>query len=183
MAIKTFTTGEVLTASDTNTYLANSGLVFVKSQTVGSGVAEVIVPDAFSADYDNYKIIYSNGVGSTTTDLRMRLGSTATGYAYGLIYLVNPFSSISILANNGTETTFPYIGGASTNGAAINVDLIDPFKTKYTYMNGTYLRDDVLATVQSGGQRSATSFTAFTITTGTGTITGGSITVYGYRKG
>jgi hypothetical protein len=28
MAIKTFTTGEVLTASDTNTYLANSGLVF-----------------------------------------------------------------------------------------------------------------------------------------------------------
>jgi hypothetical protein len=30
MAIKTFTTGEVLTASDTNTYLANAGLVFVK---------------------------------------------------------------------------------------------------------------------------------------------------------
>jgi hypothetical protein len=38
MAIKTFTTGEVLTASDTNTYLANSGLVYVKSQTIGSGV-------------------------------------------------------------------------------------------------------------------------------------------------
>jgi hypothetical protein len=27
MAIKTFTTGEVLTAADTNTYLANSGLI------------------------------------------------------------------------------------------------------------------------------------------------------------
>ena len=29
MAIKTFTTGEVLTASDTNTYLNNGGLVFI----------------------------------------------------------------------------------------------------------------------------------------------------------
>lgn len=53
MAIKTFTTGEVLTASDTNTYLANSGLVFVKSQTIGSAVTSVTVSDAFSATYDN----------------------------------------------------------------------------------------------------------------------------------
>jgi hypothetical protein len=33
MAIKTFTTGEVLTAADTNTYLANSGLVYVKTHS------------------------------------------------------------------------------------------------------------------------------------------------------
>jgi hypothetical protein len=57
MAIKTFTTGEVLTASDTNTYLANAGLVYVKSQTIGTGVSSVIVSDCFTTDYDNYKIV------------------------------------------------------------------------------------------------------------------------------
>jgi len=31
MAIKTFTTGEVLTAADTNTYLTNSGFQYVSS--------------------------------------------------------------------------------------------------------------------------------------------------------
>ena len=56
MAIKTFTTGEVLTAADTNTYLANSGLVLVKSQTIGTGVASVTISDAFSTTYDNYRI-------------------------------------------------------------------------------------------------------------------------------
>ncbi len=30
MAVKTFTTGEVLTAADTNTYLNNGGLVYIK---------------------------------------------------------------------------------------------------------------------------------------------------------
>jgi hypothetical protein len=61
MAIKTFTTGEVLTASDTNTYLANSGLVFVKSQAITSG-STVVVTDAFSSTYDNYRIVIDNGV-------------------------------------------------------------------------------------------------------------------------
>ena len=59
MAIKTFTTGEVLTAADTNTYLANSGLVYVKSQTIGSAVSSVNVTSAFSSTYDNYVITLS----------------------------------------------------------------------------------------------------------------------------
>ena len=36
MAIKTFVTGTVLTAADTNEYLANSGLVFVKGGTIAT---------------------------------------------------------------------------------------------------------------------------------------------------
>jgi hypothetical protein len=74
MAIKTFTTGEVLTAADTNTYLANSGLVYVASTTVGTGVSSVTVSSAFNSTYDNYKIIYSGGVGSVTTTISMSKG-------------------------------------------------------------------------------------------------------------
>ena len=42
MAIKTFTTGEVLTASDTNTYLANAGLVYITSTAVW--LVKTVVP-------------------------------------------------------------------------------------------------------------------------------------------
>jgi hypothetical protein len=70
MAIKTFTTGEVLTASDTNTYLANSGLVYIKSQTIREQLQVFRMTVAFSSDtYDNYKILICNG-GSTTVRTR-----------------------------------------------------------------------------------------------------------------
>ena len=80
MAIKTFTAGEVLNASDTNTYLANSGLVYIKQQTIGNLVPSVTVTDAFSADYDNYRVIVTGGVGSAAQAINLRLGASATGY-------------------------------------------------------------------------------------------------------
>ena len=60
MAVKTFTTGEVLTASDTNTYLNNGGLVYISGTTVGTGVSSVTVSSAFSSTYDNYRVIINN---------------------------------------------------------------------------------------------------------------------------
>ena len=59
MTYPTFTNGQVLPASDLNAI----GLWLVKSQTVGTGVSSVTVSNAFSADFDNYRIIYSGGVG------------------------------------------------------------------------------------------------------------------------
>ena len=58
MAVKTFTTGEVLTASNTNTYLANSGLVYIKEVAL-TGTA-VNITSCFSATYDAYQIVVSN---------------------------------------------------------------------------------------------------------------------------
>ena len=36
--------------------IGDVGLVFIKSQTIGSGVSSVTVNDAFSATFDNYII-------------------------------------------------------------------------------------------------------------------------------
>ena len=54
MAIKTFTTGELLTASDTNTYLANSGLVYVSSGTTAGTANTLAIATAFSSTYEHY---------------------------------------------------------------------------------------------------------------------------------
>jgi len=58
MAIKTFTTGEVLTASDTNTYLANAGLVHIKTATVTNATdSGTTWRSVFNGTYDSYRIV------------------------------------------------------------------------------------------------------------------------------
>ena len=81
MAIKTFTSGEILTAANTNEFLANSGLVFVKSQTIGATVPSVDVTDCFSATYDAYRVVVSGGAASAATNLRYQhIGAPVNGY-------------------------------------------------------------------------------------------------------
>jgi hypothetical protein len=182
MAVKTFTAGEVLTASDTNTYLANSGLVFVKSQTVGSAVATVTVSDAFSATYDNYKIVISSV--AAAGNCRITLGSTTTAYYGSLIFTRPNTSTISgDPTNNGAR--WEYGAVISTDSAGGSFELLGPFLSKKTIMNSLVSGStDATSPVGTfnGWLDNTTSYTAFTITISGGTMTGGTVTVYGYRK-
>jgi hypothetical protein len=180
MAIKTFTTGEVLTAADTNTYLANSGLVFVKEQTVGNAVTSVTVSDAFSATYDNYLIVLSGGASSGSTNLGLRLGSKATNYKSQLIY-ANWGATLTAFGNS-TSTSITYVANSDTTGMQGTIQVITPFLAKNTYASGTWSASGDTGTA-TGQTADTTSYTAFTMVVGGGTLTGGTITVYGYRKG
>jgi len=180
MAVKTFTS-EILTSADTNTYLANSGLVYVTSATVGTGVATVTVTGAFSATYDNYKIIYTGGT-STGGVVQMTLGAATTQYYSQLIYA--SYSGTTVLANvpDNNNSQWSFVGYGNTNFATVNVELTCPFKTTRTTMTSNYISDTNAGTVQ-GLLNDATSHTSFKFTAAGGsTLTGGTITVYGYRK-
>ena len=182
MAIKTFTTGEVLTAADTNTYLANSGLVYIKSQTVGSGVSSVTVSNAFSATYDNYLVQYVGGTHSTDVDLRLQLsGATGSDYQSGILYVA--WGAFTPNAASTTTTQFVWAGSASTNSSVMSAILLNPFLSKITYFtNGSW---DFASGIgfASGKHTLSTSYTGFVVFGGSGTMTGGTINVYGYRKG
>jgi len=181
MAIKTFSTGEILTASDTNTYLANSGLVYIKQQTVGSAVASVTVSDAFSATYDNYKIIWSGGTQSNDTNNQLRLGSTTTGYYGAFVYsLYSSATPLSVGDNN--ENAFRFAGGGASNSAACNIEIFNPFSSYRTRLTSTNVVYSTLAGMYNGVLADTTSYTAFTLLPSAGTLTGGIIYVYGYRK-
>ena len=179
MAIKTFTTGEVLTASDTNTYLANSGLVYVTSATIGSGVSSVTVSNCFSSTYDNYRIIYSGGVGTASPQaLQIKMGSTAAGYYNALSYVSYSTGATSTaVVNNGSQ--WSYVGEASSALTWVCIDVLNPFLTKYTQFGGSYVGS--VAGNCGGYLADTTSYTAFSLISPT-TLTGGTITVYGYRK-
>jgi len=182
MAVKTFTS-EVLTSADTNTYLANSGLVYVTSATIGSAVSSVTLNSCFNSTYDAYKIVIAGGTSSTDANLALKLGASATGYYASKLLLVYATNGTFFVCDNNAAswTQASFAIGAGT-GLDMNVDLQNPFLAKYTYMSG-YLNAATLGGPQSGVHQVATSYSSITITPSAGTLTGGTVTVYGYRLG
>lgn len=182
MAVKTFTSGEVLTASDTNTYLANSGLVYITSTTVGTAVTSVAVNNCFSSTYDNYRITYAGGTCTATTSLSIQLGSSTASYYSSFPYTSWTSSSGGSVLPNNNAANWKYVGAGDPDQTLLCIDLFSPNLAKHTRFMGTYVRDDIGGPVY-GHHEVATAYTGFTmIVDFVGTITGGIITVYGYRK-
>jgi hypothetical protein len=178
MAIKTFTDNTSLPASDINTYLTNSGLVYIKEQTVGTGVASVTVSDAFSATYNNYLILDNGGSMSVDTAYRLTFGASATLYYGVMIYGSFLGGAVSNAAGNNLAYV-EFAGGSQTRNGYIEVQ--SPFLAKNTEIRARIRYGTVYGTsVALHGDPS--SFSSFTLTPASGTMTGGTISVYGYRK-
>jgi hypothetical protein len=184
MAIKTFTAGEVLTAADTNTYLANSGLVYITSATVGSGSSTVSVTNCFSSTYNNYKITWIGGVSVGAEALALNLLPTSvtgwnTSYYQHLAYGTYAGVSTPLFTNNLSKWT--YVGEITTvNKTTINFELFAPNLAQWTGFSNAYNGGGGAGT-GAGVHQIASAFTGFTISGGSN-FSGGTITVYGYRK-
>jgi hypothetical protein len=179
MSFPSFSAGEVLTAADMNAV----GLWLVKTQTVGTGVASVTVTDAFNANFDHYRVIYQGGVGSTAQAMVMTLGASTTGYYAGYLSVLYGSDTLGYVRNNNSASWD--IGGSYPNGNSLDVTLFNPQKAVRTGMNNMgridYRTAGAAHTSGSGIHDSATAFTSFTLTV-TGTMTGGTIRVYGLRN-
>ncbi len=179
MAIKTFTAGEVLTAADTNTYLTNSGLVYIKEQAVPASGSSFTVTSAFSATYDNYRIVFTNIGGTTDMSAYITIGgSTGSTYASGGRYI--PYSATAsgeVKTNANAQGVWIGINGAGFSG---EIDVFSPFtatSTNFVGLTSCFNCGNYVA----GHDTNAASSTAFTITI-SGTLTAGICTVFGYRK-
>lgn len=178
MGYPTFVLGDKWEPTDANAV----GLWLVKTQTVGTAVSSVQVTGAFSANYDSYKIIYTGGVSSAATQIDMQLGSTTTAYyntlQYGASYTTPTPSGIG--NNNGSKWTF--LGWSeAANGGVVECEIHQPFLNKWTFFRSAFMAT-TNAGSNGGVQQSTTSFTAFTLLPASGTLTGGTIRVYGYRN-
>ena len=177
MADQTFTSGQVLTAAQMTTLQSNIGLTFIKSQTIGSGVSSVVVSDAFSSSFEKYKIVVNGGVGNASQAILMVLGGGAAVYDYVLSY-VNYATGGVTTANGTSQTSYGFVGESSANGNTVDLDILNPFLAKTTFFFGAYIGG--VAGFCAGQLRNTVSYTAFTLSVG-GTMTGGTISVYGYR--
>jgi hypothetical protein len=183
MAIKTFSDGNSLPATDINTYLTNAGLVYVTSASVTSG-STFTFNNCFTSTYDNYRLVLSNfkstAFASLSFNLRVSGTNSATGYQQGLMYIL--FSSAAgnfTATTTGTSWTAP---AATNTSPPVNgtMEIYQPAIATQTGLLGHYQGFDA-TTFTGGSHTSATAYDGFQLTS-SGTFTAGTVTVYGYRK-
>jgi hypothetical protein len=157
------------------------GSWLVKTQTIGNAVSSVTVTGAFTSDYDNYLITVSGGVSSAAaTVLNLKLGATVTGYYYSLLYTIyNATPAATAGANVGA---WDYAGTGQTTGLSADIRLSSPFLTKPTTYRASVENSTFFAGTTNGYLNNTTSYTSFIIAPASGTLTGGTIRVYGLRN-
>ena len=168
-------------AEDVETVVAKTGLWLVKTQAVGATpVPSVVVTNAFNADYDNYRIVWSGGSGSAVDWIYMTLNN-ASGLSYGY--------GASFVQYGGTPGT-PNSSGDSKwwvgiygSTFSISLDVYQPYATSTTSFT-SQSASNAYSVVSGGYNSNSASHTDFTFTAaGVGTsFTGGTIRVYGYNN-
>ena len=158
-------------------------LTLVSTTTIGTAVASVTVTGAFSATYDNYlvKVVGVETTSNVTTRMKIN-GSTGTTY-----------QTAGYFINYGTATltaSAPAINSNGWNIAEFNstndnnccdVEVFRPFLSTRTSATSHSQSDGLNSSFHSRDTNAASS-TDFTIIPATGTLTGGTIYVYGYAK-
>ena len=183
MAVKTFTT-EVLTSADTNTYLANSGLVYVTSATIGTTVSTVTVTNAFNSTYSDYRVVIS-GVSFSGADNDARVKFEAALSTYNWAGTYQTYSTPTTITGTGAANSSGGITIAATETSgnfSCAFDVQRPALASFTVVTGTHANDSY-RTTYSGCMNTATAYTDLIFNTSSGTMTGGTIKVYGYRNG
>jgi hypothetical protein len=160
------------------------GLRLIKTQTVGSAVASVVVPDVFSAAYDDYKIIYTGGAASSgAVHMYMTIGTITSGYFSSGVYQ-SATSATQVTYNLPNAGVFlPGLGSFFYMRHEIEVS--SPFKVAAKTINSRNANYDNVNSVGGtawGITVANTSSTYFSLSMATGTMTGGIIYVYGYGK-
>jgi hypothetical protein len=164
------------------TAVGNSGLVYVKSQAIGSGVASVTVTDAFSATYDNYLIMVSGTFPNTSLNwFEFGFNTAATTGFYGNAYGIDYLGTVTNVNSNNQGRLLITKTNAATGSNGMTINVNSPFLTTRSSIFSTSSAGPGWM-INGGENNASTSFSQFFIRVSGGTMTDGTITVYGYRK-
>jgi hypothetical protein len=157
------------------------GMELVKTQTIGTSVSSVTVSDVFSATYDNYRIIFSGGTCSSPASATIQL-SGSTGSTYQMFGYYGAY---------GTATLTGYSPGAATSWTdALRVDstrysaAIELYGPHLAAATSGWTQTQAIGDVYNFALKNTSTIqsTGFTFSPNVGTLTGGTIRVYGYRN-
>jgi len=177
-----YSSGDVLKASDLN---ASSGLVLVKTQTIAGGVSSVTVPDAFSSTFDNYKVIVS-GMDTSVSNysVEFQFDGSASNYYWAGWYRNYSNTAGGFLG----QTSHPHVpvGYTSTTESTVcEFTVFDPYnsaKRGRVSVMPSPGNDYVISVACEHAQ--VASYTGFKLLLASpGTMSGGTIRVYGYNNG
>lgn len=160
---------------------AYPGLRLIKKQTIGTAVTSVTVTNAFSATYDNYKILVSGGAGSTGASFDLIIGAANTGY-YNAGCFMTYLGGAPTTTAQSNAAFFSQCGFFSTTSLHADISLNGPFLNEQTILTAVAHQNQTtgVSLFNGGYLNNTTSYTDFTLRAGAGNITGGTIYVYGY---
>jgi hypothetical protein len=166
----------------TTTTCSSGGTATGGVVTIGSGVASVAIGNAFSANYDNYRITVT---GMLTSANNMQFGiqfGNDSGHRYAGWWM--PFTGTTMTNSYSNAATYIPTGwaGSSSNYKGFTAfDVFGPFLVVVPRVVAPWSGAAHAGHI-SGLWADTTSITGFTILPDSGTITGGTIRVYGYRN-
>ena len=181
MAISSLSTasGPYATQADLATA---GGLVLIDEESF-SAVSSMSLNNVFTATYENYRIIHSLTV-STSTETKIRLRSSGTDTTSGYVSQ-RLFAYATNVGYSTIATDCFWIGNSAiAEKEAAITDVYLPNKTEHTIATIHHVGpNSTTVTMQNlcGGRlRNTTSYDGFTLYVGAGTMTG-NVRVYGYK--
>jgi hypothetical protein len=149
--------------------------------TIGTGNTTVTINNAFSADYENYKIIISGAVSSIGTDASCQLTGITGGYQTAGYFMTPGTATLNAYSPPGFAVQW-LVGSINATRYTSSFDVVSPFLTQQKFM----LNMAGISTTGyynfSGLCTSTSSATGFSYIANSGNFTAGTIRVYGYRN-
>lgn len=168
---------KVIPTAATNGTIGATGSV-----TIGNAVSSVTIT-AFSSLYENYRIVMTNFSMSTGASIRAQLrtgGTTSTAnYAWAGVYLA--YTATTVNGEAASADSSWNVGYSQGSANSLIFDVAMPFLAVNTRMTVTNGNEGYMG-VKGGYHNVATSYSDIVLTTAAGTMTGGTIRVYGYRN-
>jgi len=171
--------------------LPSGALALVKTQVIGSAVTNVQVNDCFNSTYSNYRIIVSilaNSATDTNIGFQFVDGTTpvtSTNYEYAALGL----SSSNVTENKSASGATSFVLGSTSSAQmafGLSLDVYKPQlanQTTITYTaSNTYNTGRFYSGSGTGRLALTTQLEGIAILSSSGTITGGTIAVYGYQN-
>lgn len=180
--------------SDTVEALQNyAGLVLVKTQTVSSGVSSVTVSDAFSSQYEHYRITYYCSTATTTTrTMWFRFiddggAEITTGYSSAnQVFQAGTTTRVATDGYNLSEWNLTAWYGYTDTAFSFDGSIYMPYENDHATMqavSGGGTAANVCGGTIRGSMNAQDVYTGFKFGASAGTFTGGTIRVYGYNNG
>lgn len=166
---------------DNTSTLENQGLVYIKSTAVSAGVSSVSVDDVFSATYKNYLVLGSFVCSAgDSNQMRLRVSgadNSTSNYKRESISLDSAASTTS----TSTGTSFNAFWTGSTAFSALEAVFYNPFESTRTIIFNRATQEGTAMKIGGHVFDTTTSFTGFTLIASSGTISSGTIRVYGLK--
>jgi len=180
MAVKTFAVGELVTASDANTYLANAGLDYIGVSTASA--ATTLTISGFSSTWENYRIVASN-VTATSGALvaYVALNGTASGTTYYSAVTGTTYAGAasSLVINNGVWWSLGAPSATIAGTFTMDVSRLNIAAATSMTVVGAY---GTYANSGGGLHNTATAYNQIQLGLYLGGTFSGTFRLYGYRQ-